>query len=180
MDTFNRIFDQYARQLLGFVYKYCGDSDVSADIVQESFTRLWEKRSKIQSENNYKKYLFTIALNLSYDQNNKKARNNEISLTSLQENGFTILDKRIDVIDDLALREIAEFTQKRIDSLPDKDRAVFIMKQYNNLSYQEIGEIIGESSRNIKRRIRKTLDTLLAEFDKKGIKKEGIKLWLLL
>ena len=64
LEEFKSLFDQYYIPIKNFLYYKCGDIDLSEDLTQDIFMKVWDKRDEVQSDT-VKSYLYTIANNIA-------------------------------------------------------------------------------------------------------------------
>jgi len=145
---YNRCVDLFSDGVYRFMLKNTRDEETAKDIVQESFFRLWEKYRSINFEK-AKSYLFTTAYHIMNDEFRKgkfKAEYTEHALhTSPVENNFSDLS---DVLENL------------VNQLPEIQRSVVMLRDYEGYSYKEIGEITGLNESQVKVYIYRARNTL--------------------
>ncbi len=135
---YNRCVDHHSDGLYRFILKSIGDEESAADIVQESFVRLWERHLEVNNDK-AKSYLFTTAYHTMIDvirKNNRKIRLEEqhtISLTTTQ----TAFD-------------LKEVLNEAVDKLPEIQKTVVLLRDYEGYSYEEIGQITGLNESQVK------------------------------
>ena len=178
--SFEQIFKLYGNALVCFLQKYCEDEEMIQDLAQETFTRLWEYRHRLKQSSNLKNYIFTIAINLYRNKRKEAFQINPFSMNSMEEKGIHLKDKNKDHTECLSDQELVKYLQEKVLELPETEKAIFIMKKVNNMTYDEISSIVGGSARNIKRKVKRCIDKLLLDLEKKGYSKEGITLWAIL
>ncbi len=142
--SFQKIYQNYAKDVYKFAYWLSGDSDEAKDITSETFIRMWMAKNDIVFET-VKAYLFTIARNLFLQKrrNQKKYTKLDINTIDPTPRPDTLTEVRSE------LQNILIAMQK----LPEVDRIVLIMKSYDDLSYQEISRVLGLSVSAIKVKI---------------------------
>ena len=146
-------FEQLAKGLNNFIYYRCGDSDLAADLVQESFLRLWKDCAKVPPEK-AKSFLFTVAANLVRDHH----RHQQVVLKYK-----TIPQSTVNSETPQFQLEEQEFKDKlmtAIQSLPEGQREVFLMNRIDGMSYKDIAECLGVSVKAIEKRMSKALKTM--------------------
>ena len=147
------LFRYNYRPLCLYALHYLQDVDLSEDIVQESYTALWEKLQEGAHILNRKSYLYMMVRNRCLDHLRKKGIPTE-SLKPYDSYG---------IIDDDDAQERAQ-TEARmwtaIDSLPEKCREVFILSKRDGLKYEEIAEELGLSVNTVRNQISKALKVL--------------------
>ena len=135
---YNQCVDMHSDGVYRFLMKNTKDTHLASDLVQESFLKLWLKRKDVDFEKG-KSYLFTTAYHTMIDYFRKNKRivtleNHNISKHSL-ENEFT---------------DIKEVLEKAVEKLPDVQRSVLLLRDYEGYSYEEIGEMTGLSESQVK------------------------------
>ncbi len=70
-DSFKSLFELYSKPLFQFSISYLKSKEAAEDVVQEVFTKVWNKRKELKTDTSFKSYLFTIALNSIRKQFNK-------------------------------------------------------------------------------------------------------------
>jgi RNA polymerase sigma-70 factor (ECF subfamily) len=178
--AFEECYTAHAKELFSFLLKYCSDRTHIEDMVQETFCRLWAGRAQLKPALCVRNYLFTIARNLWNDHLRRQMAGQPLSYECLHAAGIEVHDRREDHPDRLAQAEIVRFVQSQVDRLAEKERAALVLRKVNGLSYDEIARVIGESERNVKRRVRKAVDLIAAELEAAGYQgRGGILVWIL-
>ena len=125
-------FKYHYRSLCLYVLHYVHDTDIAEDIVQDSFSALWEKLSISGAEiENVKAYLYTTARNRSLDYLKKE----EIYDPNLSPSDFedTLSDEEAE---ERSVREARMWTA--IDALPERCREIFLLNKRDGMKYREI------------------------------------------
>ena len=148
--NFDDLFRYNYRPLCLYALHYLQDMDLAEDIVQESYTALWEKLQDDTHVLNCKSYLYMMVRNRCLDHHRKKGIPTEY-LKPYDTYG---------IIDDDDAQERAQ-TEARlwtaIDSLPEKCREVFILSKRDGLKYEEIAEELGLSINTVRNQISKAI-----------------------
>lgn len=142
-------FDDLRRYL---IYR-SGDQDLSGDIAQNVFMKVWTKKIELTS-GNIKSLLFKMATDefISHIRRKKveRAYSDSIDLRLVQES---------DNGDD-ELRDKKEQFKKALNQLPEKQRTALLMNKMQGLTYEEIAESLNLSEKAIEKRISQALGTL--------------------
>ncbi len=150
---FQAIFHAHAQEIRNYLFYKCGDLEVAADLMQESFLRLWKNRNKVASEK-ARSYLYTVGNRLFLDQK----RHEKVVQRYLQHQRI-----QVEIEDPQFLTEMSEY-QARIEellaSMPEKWRTVFLMNRVEKITYREIAERIGISVKAVEKRMHKALKHL--------------------
>lgn len=139
VDEYNNCVDSFADGVYRFVLKNIKDEDKARDIIQDTFEKMWRKASDIQFEKG-KSYLFTTAYHTMIDLIRKEKRQ-----VSLANNEYEIA--HYDRADSFDLQNILTNALRR---LPEIQRSVILLRDYEGYSYQEIGEITGLNESQVK------------------------------
>jgi RNA polymerase sigma-70 factor, ECF subfamily len=114
-----------------------GDRNTADDVVQEAFLRLWRTAAGYEARGQLRAYLLRIVCNLCADFQRKKPP------TSSWERCIETPDNQPTTDETLHRRLLAEAVRNAVACLPESQRAVFILSEYEGLSYREIAEILG-------------------------------------
>lgn len=153
---FNEIVDNYSDNVYRFILKSIKSPDDAKDVVQEAFARLWKNKNSVNPDK-AKSYLFSTAYHIMIDFLRKKKRENIIEDNDLN---------RLFYNDNYS--DLKDFLNKAIDTLPDVQKNVVLLRDYEGYSYKEIGEITNLSESQVKVyifRARKTLKNLIGKLE---------------
>jgi len=151
MLTFQELYDTYAADVYRFALWLAGDTFQADDITADTFVRAWTSNSPIRTET-LKAYLFTIARNLYLQQCRKAKR--QSALNDTQPDPLSGPDQVV------AARLELQRIRLILLTLPEIDRAAFILRVQHDLPYAEIARILelSLSSSKVKvHRVRKKL-----------------------
>ncbi len=157
---FEQAFELYFKSVRNFLYYKTSQSQLSEDVAQDAFVKLWETRQKID-KSSIKAYLFTIANNLAI---------NQLKRDQLKFKFLNLQTSRKDGMTPEYLLEMKEFDQKLQDTLakvPDGAREVFLMNRIDGLKYREIAEMLGLSMKAVEKRMSRALAILREEINGK-------------
>jgi RNA polymerase sigma-70 factor (ECF subfamily) len=159
MLNFQDLYESYAADVYRFAFWLAGDTTEAEDVTSETFIRAWVRRSTIRTET-LKAYLFTIARNVYLEHERK--RRPQVVLEDVYPDPAPGPDSLVE--SQLELLRV----QKVLRTLPEIDRAAFIMRVQHELSYAEISRVLGLSLTAAKvkvHRIRKKLLTARVEME---------------
>ena len=137
-DEYNETVKLHADGLYRFVLSDLRDADTAQDIVQDTFVKVWEKRKKIPFEK-AKSYLYTTAYHALIDVVRKNDR--LCCLTEATQPSDVVTTQCPDV---------QEVLHKALATLPEIQRRLILLRDYEGYSYEEIGEITGLNESQVK------------------------------
>jgi len=129
VEEYNRAVDTYADNLYRFVLKSLKDEHMSRDIIQDSFEKLWVRLENV-SALKVKTYLFTSAYHTMIDYIRKEKRYSGIDPVELDKS-----------TSDTQYSDLGEVLERAIANLPDDQKAVVMLRDYEGYSYKEIADI---------------------------------------
>jgi RNA polymerase sigma-70 factor (family 1) len=166
--AFNTLFREYSTRLYRFAYGYL-KSDVRAEeLVQEVFTRIWERRTKLKSELSFKAFIFTISFNIIKKHFRTEAQFSKYLKTEVQEDLDLQTTQKID------FDSLNQFVIELVNRLPEKRREIFIKSRFEGLSIKEISSELSISHKTVENHLTNALKFLRA-----NLKKEDISVYLL-
>ncbi len=134
---YNRSVENYSDIIFRFLVKNTKDRELSGDIVQDVFLKLWQKRKTVNFDN-VKSYLFKMAYNRMIDCLRKEKNNALLEDFSFRD------ETRHNEIDTKTIIDEA------LDRLPAIQKAVITLRDYEGYSYQEIGKILNLNESQVK------------------------------
>ena len=135
-EEYNQSVDLYSDRLYRFVLKNLNDIQKAEDIVQDSYEKLWRNVKNVNSEK-VKSYLFTTAYHTMIDRLRK-------------DNRSTLSDKMPETSHENNYSDLSEILQDALTRLPEIQRTVILLRDYEGYSYKEIGEITNLSESQVK------------------------------
>jgi len=142
--AFEELYRLYEKPLSNYLYRLCGNRARAEDLLQDAFLRLWKAAPNYEPSAKVSTYVFRIAHNLFL---NDAARRREKALESLE------AETRSDPASDLNRREVQSAVQRAVEALPDGEREVLVLSEYNGFKYAEISEILGIPVGTVKSRM---------------------------
>jgi RNA polymerase sigma-70 factor (ECF subfamily) len=148
--------ERWQKPLHAFILRYVGNYADSIELAEETFVRVYQHRSRFNFKSKFSTWLFTIATNLCRHHTRWRGRHPTISLDDTASID-AVSDKNLlisteEVPSALANRtELAKLVREEIEKLPHDLKTVLLLFAYDNLSYAEIGEILGCTPKPSKR-----------------------------
>lgn len=162
-DAFKSVFEQYQDSIFRFLYYKTRDAQLSEDLLQEAFLKLWNAREQLDEKQSLTNYLYTIAANLVVNH----VRHMKVVAAHQEQanrSGASNVNNPQFILEE---QEWKASLEKAIDALPDQARIVFLMSRMEDLSYKEIAERLGLSVKTVESHMTKALGSLREVFSKK-------------
>ena len=151
---FRQVFDQYHQKLYFFILYKTKSEYIAEEVVQMTFTKLWQCRQTLQEEYTVSTQLFRIATTTLIDFLRKY--NNKEAVTARLD-GMDI-DTGIDsTYEKMSGQELQRRISEAVNDLPPVRKQVFEMSREQGMSYREIAETLSVSSRTVEGHISKAL-----------------------
>ena len=153
VNAFRALYFRYYPSLYRFVRLRTHSPDISVDLLQDVFTRLWETREKLNPRRSIRAYLFRIANNNIIDAYRKKAVRKTDAVDDIEANSLRTGENI----------ELRMQVQQAVQKLPEKLAVVFMLSRYEGFKYAEIAQTCGISVKAVEKRMSKALSLLRRE-----------------
>ena len=140
--AFEEVVRRYQARVYQIVYRVVRDGEDAADITQETFIRAYGKLKGFRGDSSLFTWLYRIALNMSI---NCLRKNKLRSFIPLWESAEHELWAQGGPEEDLSASRLRTRLEEAIDGLPARQRSIFVLRQYDQLSHREIAEVVGSS-----------------------------------
>ncbi|WP_353779372.1 RNA polymerase sigma-70 factor [Winogradskyella sp. 3972H.M.0a.05] len=152
-DTFESIFKTYAKDLRRFIFFKTQDIQLAEDILQDTFIKLWDNCANV-NYGKVKPYLYSVATNLFLNKIKKdkiiqKHKDSVSFVSDNQSPEFIMIEQ-----------EFLEKLEAAIESLPEKQREVFLLNRIEKKKYKEIAESLEISVKAVEKRMHLALKTM--------------------
>ena len=147
--AFNLIVDQWKDKIHRFVYRFLMDSDDANEITQKTFIKAYQKLDTLDEPEKFSPWIYRVANNLCLDELKRAGRSKFDTVDDWSEHtGKTKSPQQ-----NLEMSELSELLQKALMTLPDEQRVVVVMKQYEGFTFPEISEILQQPENTVKSRM---------------------------
>lgn len=178
--AFGVLLKRYQTPVYNFIARSVRDTEAASDLLQEVFTRVIQHSTDFNRSSKFSTWLYAIARNICIDHMRRMSHRRHASLDATGPNGaggdgspIAPWVERV-AIDQPAVDTSAAAGRLRsriaqaIESLPQEQREVFLMRQLQQLPFAEIAAVVGVSENTVKSRMRYALERLqeaLADFE---------------
>ena len=159
---FNSLVRQYSEPLYWHVRSMVGSHEDADDLLQEIFIKAWKSLPSFRGDSDPFTWLWRIATNETISHLRKARVRAALSFSRLDDDAARICDPDPYFDGNAAMRAL----RKAVMSLPDKQRQVFVMRYWDELSYEQISEITGTSVGALKASYHFAYDKIKSYLDK--------------
>ena len=158
----SELFERWWQRIYGFICRYVGNPDEAQDLTQDTFAKAYKNLDRLSDPKRFSSWLYTIALN---ECRMRFRKWNKIRLVPLPEEQseavpVALRDGEASPEKQLAGKEDIEILKAAFDELPEEQREVILMKEYRDLKFHEISEILDIPLSTAKSRLYLGLKTL--------------------
>jgi RNA polymerase sigma-70 factor (ECF subfamily) len=147
MVAFNEIVDRYKDRLMNVLGRMLNSPDDAEDIVQETFVRVYQHRQSFNFQHCFSTWIYTIGLNLARNELRKRKKFKFQDITEMQGN-----EKEF-AVEMKPLTRLPQALQTAIESLPDKYRMAFVLRDIEEQPYEEVAKILSIPLGTVKSRV---------------------------
>jgi RNA polymerase sigma-70 factor (ECF subfamily) len=165
--AFSEMFHRYYAPMCRFVVSFVHSQEIAKEIVQEIFYRVWKNRAEANIQGSLKAYLFGAARNHAINFLRKDRNSRYLIESATAEYRVPGLARSFDAPDDSLLhRELIQAFENALQSLPEGQRTVVILRWHHHMSHADISHTLGISIKGVEtqmgraiKRMRRALET---------------------
>ena len=157
--AFQEIVERYQGRLLNFVYRTIGDREKAEDLVQEVFIRVYRHLHRFDRSKKFSTWVYTIASNLAKNELRNRSRNPMVLFQTIRKN-WQDDDRPLQFEDPYSRpddlyrkRHLRDLVEDTVGKLPSHHRQVFVLRELEGKSYEEIADITGCNLGTVKSRL---------------------------
>jgi len=150
---------RYDSRLVNFVYRTVGDRERAQDLVQETFVRVYRHIERFDQTKKFSTWIYTIASNLAKNELRNRSRNPLVLFQTIKQNWdadhrpLEWEDTQYKPDDLYRKRFLKEKVEEAVEQLPEHHRVVFVLRELQGKTYEEIAEITGVNLGTVKSRL---------------------------
>ena len=157
--AFNELVGRYHVRLINFIYRTIGDRERAEDLVQETFVRVYRHLHRFDQSKKFSTWVYTIAGNLAKNELRNRSRNPLVLFQTIKKNWeadnrpLEWEDNTYRPDDLFRKRHLKEMVDNAVSQLPEHHRLVFVLREMEGKTYEEISEITGVNLGTVKSRL---------------------------
>ena len=160
--AFQALYEKYSGKVHGFSRRFLGDDQHAEDVTQEVFLRVFRKLDSFRGDSRFSTWLYRVCLNSCKNKRRSLDRLQRFDPERFQEGrpAHTASPERA-----LTSRALGDRIGEALDRLSEPQRGVLLMKALDELSYREIGQIVGESEAQVRGKLYRARKAFRAALD---------------
>ena len=170
--AFEVLLSRHRKPVYNFILRFVGDKETAEDLLQETFMRVIKGAEAYKRQAKFTTWVYTIARNLCVDQSRRRKHRKHASLDAPMDAGEDS-GSLLDVIpgNEMASdrktvnKQLHATMQKAIAELSDDQREVFLMREFLDMPFKQIADVVGVPENTVKSRMRYALEKLRLELD---------------
>src|SRR5687768_9376334 len=156
---FQELVERYEGRMVNFIQRSIGDRDRAQDLAQEVFVRVYRHIKRFDTSKKFSTWIYTIASNLAKNELRNRSRNPLVLFQTIKKNWqdedrplqFEDATSRPD--DLYRKRHLRALVEDTVAKLPEHHREVFVLRELEGKSYEEIAEITSCNLGTVKSRL---------------------------
>lgn len=147
MDAFELLVELHQGAVVGTVAKMLGGPNDAEDIAQQVFVRVWKSAKRYEPQAKFTTWLFTITRNLVFNESRRRKRKPTVSVEEREEESRRVVEDEHGISPDQEVLhgELERAVDDAIASLPEKQRMAVVLRRYEEMPYEEIGQVLDMS-----------------------------------
>jgi RNA polymerase sigma-70 factor, ECF subfamily len=179
--AFARLVAKYQQPVLNLAFRTLRDETEAEDLAQNAFVQAYKSAARYQASAKFSTWLFTIARNLCLNEIRRRSRHPAESLDQTRDDGddqplHQVADRQVAAAPEQLLRgELERKVDEAVAALPESQRTALELCRQEELSYEEIAEILGcslSATKSLIHRARETLKAKLKPYLQTGVWEE--------
>ena len=170
--AFEVLLGRHRKSVFNFILRYVGDKETAEDLLQETFMRVIKGAEAYKRQAKFTTWLYTIARNLCVDQTRRRKHRRHASLDApigSEADSGTLLDvipSNVMASDRKTVNKaLYARLQGAIATLGEEQREVFLMREFLDMPFKQIAEVVGVPENTVKSRMRYALEKLRLDLD---------------
>jgi RNA polymerase sigma-70 factor, ECF subfamily len=170
--AFEILLTRHRKAIYNFILRFVGSREVAEDLLQETFLRVIKGAEAYKRQAKFTTWLYTIARNLCVDQSrrakHRKAQSLDAPLSASNESS-TLLDvlpnEQMGADRKTINKELHVRLHGALAQLSEEQREVFLMREFLDMPFKDIADVVGVPENTVKSRMRYALEKLRLELE---------------
>ena len=169
--AFDELVSRWDRRIHGAVYRVVGPDEDARDLCQEAFLKAYRGLGTFKREARFSSWLYQIAINVCRDRLRRRRGKTAVSLDELEETpAGTLAARAPSPLELVEARDMRHLVAQAMATLSADEREVVILKEYQDLTFPEIAEVLDVPLSTVKTRLYRGLAQLRHQLERQGVR----------
>jgi RNA polymerase sigma-70 factor, ECF subfamily len=170
--AFDTLVLRWDKKIQGAIYRVMGSDEEARELSQEAFFKAYRALKGFERRSRFSSWLYQIAINLCRDRMRRRKTHRLMSLEDLPqpEAAAPLVVSARSVAAAVEERDLARIVAEAIAALPEEQREVIVLKEYEELTFAEIAEVLGLPVSTVKTRLYRALSQLRRQLERRGVR----------
>jgi RNA polymerase sigma-70 factor, ECF subfamily len=169
--AFDQLVSRWERKIQGAIYRIVGSGEDARDLCQEAFLKAYRGLGSFKREARFSSWLYQIAVNSCRDRMRRQRGKVTVSLDEMAETGeLPFQGGGPSALELMEAGDLAKTVAAAVRSLPEEQREVIVLKEYQDLTFLEIAEALDVPVSTVKTRLYRGLTQLKQRLVRQGIR----------
>lgn len=156
--AFRQLYHLWQSHLSSYIFSITKSSELTAEIVQDVFLKIWQNRENLSNIDNFKAYLFAVSHNYALNE----LRNLIRKFLMFQKWEKHILEETDENFDDAKTNDLI-LVDEAIDKLSERQKEIYLLHRHEKLTYQQIAEQLGISKETVKTHLGMAIKSIIKQ-----------------
>jgi RNA polymerase sigma-70 factor (ECF subfamily) len=171
-DSFNQLVLRWERPIYALAYREIGREDDARDVCQEAFLRAFRALPGFKGQAKFSSWLYRITVNLCRDWMRRQRRAPFVQVpegSDVSDLAAAVASPSESIEDVIGRKDLGRHVAKAMQTLSEDQRSAILLKEYHDLTFQEIAELQGCPLSTVKTRLYQGLTMLRRELERSGV-----------
>lgn len=162
VEAFEELVTRYERKVYNLAYRFTGNHADAGDLAQEVFIRVFRSIRGFREESSFSTWIYTIAVNVCRDELRKRKRRKNVFWEEMSPSQAETAAGRDTSLpeEELERRDLQQLMQHYLRQLPENHRLILLLREMEQLSYEEIASVLNCSIGTVKSRLSRARNAL--------------------
>ena len=168
--AFDTLVQRWERRIQGAIYRLVGPGEDVRDLSQETLLKAYRGLGTFKKEARFSSWLYQIALNVCRDRMRRGRGKTYVSIDDLSESTPEVSEPGPSALQIIEARDLSRQVSAAVAALPEEQREVVVLKEYQGLTFLEIAETLDVPLSTVKTRLYRGLGQLRQQLVRQGIR----------
>jgi RNA polymerase sigma-70 factor, ECF subfamily len=168
--VFDTLVQRWERRIQGAIYRLVGPGEDVRDLSQETLLKAYRGLGTFKKEARFSSWLYQIALNVCRDRMRRGRGKTYVSIDDISQSTPEVSERGPSALDLIEARDLSQQVAAAVAALPDEQREVIVLKEYQGLTFVEIAETLDVPLSTVKTRLYRGLGQLRQQLVRQGIR----------